>query len=52
MLTDPKPTASQARDRANAAEALVRDLRRMLGRAMAEAAEAKRIAREAEREAG
>lgn len=51
MTADPKDAARHARARATAAEAVVRHLRRMLGQAMADAAEAKRIAREAEREA-
>lgn len=48
---DSAPTPAQARARANAAEALVSDLRRRLGQAMADAVEAKRVAREAERTA-
>lgn len=48
---DPALTPTQARARANAAEALVHDLRRRLGQAMANAVEAKRVAREAERAA-
>lgn len=48
---DPAPPPAQARALANAAEALVRHLRGLLGQAMADAAEAKRVAREAERAA-
>lgn len=49
---DSAPTPAQARARANKAEALVRHLRGLLGQAMADAVEARRVAREAERTAG
>jgi hypothetical protein len=48
-LTTPRLTATEARARAGKAESLVRDLRRLLGQAMHDEAEAKRVAREAER---
>lgn len=49
MTTDPKTAARDARARAEKAAEYVRDLRRLLGQAMSDEAEAKRIAREAER---
>lgn len=52
MTTDPKTAAREARARAEKAAEYVRDLRRLLGQAMGDEAEAKRIAREAERVAG
>lgn len=52
MTADPKPAAREARARAEKAAEYVRDLRRMLGQAMGDEADAKRVAREAEREAG
>lgn len=49
MTADPKAAAKEARARADKAAEYVRDLRRLLGQAMADELEAKRIARELER---
>lgn len=52
MTANPKLAARDARARAEKAAEYVRDLRRLLGQAMSDELEAKRIAREAERGAG
>jgi len=51
MTADPKLVAKQARERAERAESLVHYLRGLLGQAMRDEADAKKLAREAERAA-
>lgn len=51
MTSDPKLAAQQARDRATKAAEYVRDLRRLLGQAMADEQRANAAACEAERAA-
>ena len=51
LKADPRLVAAQARERANEATEYVRDLRRLLGQAMRDEADAQKVARELEQEA-
>jgi len=51
LKADPRLVAAQARQRANEATDYVRDLRRLLGQAMRDEADAQKVARELEQAA-
>ena len=51
LKADPRLVAAQARQRANEATDYVRDLRRLLGQAMRDEADALKVARELEQAA-